>query len=81
VEDITPQAISATWYRNTRFTRTSSQPSSVKSIQGCLPIRVFGGEDNRNRDTAAVSILKEQALRKGGKALVKPPLVPAAWSR
>lgn len=31
---------------------------------------MFGGEDNRNRDIAAVSILREQVLEKRGKALV-----------
>jgi hypothetical protein len=48
--------------------------AAVREVNSRLPadarIRVFGGEDNRNRDTAAVSILKEQALQKSGKALV-----------
>jgi hypothetical protein len=48
--------------------------AAVREVNSRLPadarIRVFGGEDNRNRDTAAVSILKEQALQKRGKALV-----------
>src|SRR5262249_14154702 len=48
--------------------------AAVREVNSKLPadvrIRVFGGEDNRNRDTAAVSILKEQVLQKHGKALV-----------
>ncbi|HET9385596.1 MAG TPA: hypothetical protein VFO67_10640 [Gemmatimonadales bacterium] len=48
--------------------------AAVRDVNSRLPadarIRVFGGEDNRNRDIAAVSILKEQALQKRGKALV-----------
>jgi hypothetical protein len=48
--------------------------AAVREVNSRLPadarIRVFGGEDNRNRDDAAVSILKEQALQKHGKALV-----------
>jgi hypothetical protein len=48
--------------------------AAVRDVNSRLPadtrIRVFGGEDNRNRDAAAVSILKEQVLQKRGKALV-----------
>src|SRR5580765_3654968 len=48
--------------------------AAVREVNSRLPadarIRVFGGEDNRNRETAAVSILKEQVLQKRGKALV-----------
>ena len=48
--------------------------AAVRDVNSRLPadarIRVFGGEDNRNRDTAAVSILKEHVLEKQGKALV-----------
>jgi hypothetical protein len=48
--------------------------AAVREVNSRLPadarIRVFGGEDNRNRDSAAVSILKEQVLQKRGKALV-----------
>jgi hypothetical protein len=48
--------------------------TAVRDVNSRLPvdarIRVFGGEDNRNRDIAAVSILKEQVLQKRGKALV-----------
>jgi hypothetical protein len=48
--------------------------AAVRDVNSRLPadarIRVFGGEDNRNRDTAAVSILKEQVLQTHGKALV-----------
>ena len=48
--------------------------AAVREVNSRLPadarIRVFGGEDNRNRVTAAVSILREQVLEKHGKALV-----------
>jgi hypothetical protein len=48
--------------------------AAVRDVNSKLPadarIRVFGGEDNRNRDAAALSILKEQVLQKHGKALV-----------
>jgi hypothetical protein len=48
--------------------------TAVRDVNSKLPadarIRVFGGEDNRNRDTAAVGILKEQVFQKHGKALV-----------
>ena len=48
--------------------------AAVRDVNSRLPpdarIRVFGGEDNRDRDAAAVSILKEQAFQKRGKALV-----------
>ncbi|HET9833142.1 MAG TPA: hypothetical protein VFP91_15580 [Vicinamibacterales bacterium] len=48
--------------------------AAVREVNSKLPadarIRVFGGEDNRNRDTAAVAILKEQVFQKHGKALV-----------
>jgi len=48
--------------------------AAVREVNSRLPadarIRVFGGEDNRNRDTAAVSILKEQVFQKHGKGLV-----------
>jgi hypothetical protein len=50
----------------------------VRDVNSKLPadarIRVFGGDpglgDNRSRETAAVSVLKEQVLQKHGKALV-----------
>lgn len=52
--------------------------AAVRDVNTKLPadgrIRVFGGDpgpgDTRSRDGAAVSILKEQVLRKHGKALV-----------
>jgi hypothetical protein len=48
--------------------------AAVREVNSRLPadarIRVFGGEDNSNRDTAAVAILEEQVLQKRGKALV-----------
>jgi uncharacterized iron-regulated protein len=48
--------------------------AAVRDVNSKLPadarIRVFGGEDNRNREIAAVSILTEQVLQKHGKALV-----------
>jgi hypothetical protein len=48
--------------------------AAVREVNSRLPadarIRVFGGEDNRSRDAAAVAILEEQVFRKQGKALV-----------
>jgi Haem-binding uptake, Tiki superfamily, ChaN len=52
--------------------------AAVRDVNSRLPadsrIRVLGGDpgpgDNRSRETAAVSILKEQVLQKQGKALV-----------
>jgi hypothetical protein len=52
--------------------------AAVRDVNSKLPanarIRVFGGDpgpgDNRSRETAAVSVLKEQVLQKQGKALV-----------
>ena len=48
--------------------------AAVREVNSRLPadsrIRVFGGEDIRDRVTAAVTILREQVLEKHGKALV-----------
>ena len=52
--------------------------AAVRDVNSRLPadarIHVFGGDpgpgDNRSRETAAVSVLKERVLRKHGKALV-----------
>jgi hypothetical protein len=52
--------------------------AAVRDVNASLPpdarIRVFGGDpgpgDNRSRETAAVSVLKEQVLQTHGKALV-----------
>jgi hypothetical protein len=52
--------------------------AAVREVNSNLPadarVRVFGGDpgpgDNRSRETAAVSVLKEQVLQKHGKALV-----------
>jgi hypothetical protein len=52
--------------------------AAVRDVNSKLPadarLRVFGGDpgpgDNRSRETAAVSVLKEQLLQKHGKALV-----------
>ena len=52
--------------------------AAVRDVNSKLPadarIRVFGGDpgpgDNRSRETAAVSVLKQQVLQKHGKALV-----------
>lgn len=52
--------------------------AAVREVNSRLPanarIRVFSGDpgpgDNRSRETAAVSVLKEQVLQKHGKALV-----------
>jgi hypothetical protein len=52
--------------------------AAVRDVNSKLPadarVRVFGGDpgpgDNRSRETAAVSVLKEQVIQKHGKALV-----------
>jgi hypothetical protein len=52
--------------------------AAVRDVNSKLPadarVRVFGGDpgpgDSRSRETAAVSVLKEQVLQKHGKALV-----------
>ncbi len=52
--------------------------AAVRDVNSRLPadarVRVFGGDpgpgDNRSRETAAFSVLKEQVLQKHGKALV-----------
>jgi hypothetical protein len=52
--------------------------AAVRDVNSKLPadarVRVFGGDpgpgDNRSRESAAVSVLKEQVLQKHGKALV-----------
>src|SRR3989449_36203 len=52
--------------------------AAVRDVNSKLPadarVRVFGGDpgpgDNRSRETAAFSVLKEQVLQKHGKALV-----------
>ena len=52
--------------------------AAVRDVNSKLPadarVRVFGGDpgpgDNRSRETAAVSVLKERVLQKHGKALV-----------
>jgi len=52
--------------------------AAVREVNSKLPadarVRVFGGDpgpgDNRSRETAAVSVLREQVLQKHGKALV-----------
>src|SRR5438270_9689103 len=52
--------------------------AAVRDVNSKLPadarVRVFGGDpgpgDNRGRETAAVSVLKEQVFQKHGKALV-----------
>jgi hypothetical protein len=52
--------------------------AAVRGVNSKLPadaqVRVFGGDpgpgDNRSREIAAVSVLKEQVLQKHGKALV-----------
>jgi len=52
--------------------------AAVREVNSTLPadarIRVFGGDpgpgDNRSRETAAVTVLKEQILQKHGKALI-----------
>jgi hypothetical protein len=52
--------------------------AAVRDVNSKLPpdarVRVFGGDpgpgDNRSRETAAISVLKEQVLQRQGKALV-----------
>src|SRR5207342_1294773 len=74
------------WKTTTQFRFTDSPIlpiypdffAAVRDVNSRLPadarIRVLGGDpgpgDNRSRETAAVSVLKEQVLQKHGKALV-----------
>jgi hypothetical protein len=65
--------------------------AAVRDVNSKLPadarVRVFGGDPgpgyNRSRETAAVSVLKEQALQKQGKALdiMAPRTSIGLWAR
>jgi hypothetical protein len=84
-ENISPAQLAQVWKTTTQAANgVWDDPiyadffSAVRDVNSKLPadarIRVFGGDpgpgDNRSRETAAVSVLKEQVLQKHGKALV-----------
>ena len=84
-EHVSPAQLAQVW-RTTTQARNGVWDSpiyadffaAVRDVNSRLPadsqIRVFGGDpgpgDNRSREIAAVSVLKEQVLQKHGKALV-----------
>lgn len=84
-ENISPSQLAQVW-KTTTQARNGVWDSpiyadflaTIRDVNSKLPadrrIRVFGGDpgpgDNRSRETAAVSVLKEQVLQKHGKALV-----------
>jgi hypothetical protein len=84
-ENISPAQLAQVWKTTTQAANGFCDSpvyldflAAVRDINSNLPadtrVRVFGGDpgpgDNRSRETAAVSILKEQVLQKHGKALV-----------
>jgi Haem-binding uptake, Tiki superfamily, ChaN len=84
-ENISPAQLAQVWKTTTQAANgVWDSPiyadffAAVRELNSRLPadarVRVFGGdpgrEDNRSRETAAVSVLKEQVLQKHGKALV-----------
>lgn len=84
-ENISPAQLAQVWKTTTQAANgVWDDPiytnffTAVRDVNSKLPadarIRVFGGDpgpgDNRSRETAAVSVLKEQVLQKHGKALV-----------
>ena len=84
-EDVSRAQLEQVWKTTTQAAnRLWDQPvyaeflAAVRDVNSRLPadarIRVLGGDpgpgDNRSRETAAVSVLKEQVLQKHGKALV-----------
>src|ERR1051325_9204410 len=84
-ENISPAQLAQVWKTTTQAANgVWDSPiyaeffAAVRDVNSQLPadarIRVFGGDpgpgDNRSRETAAVSVLKEQVLQKHGKALV-----------
>jgi hypothetical protein len=84
-ENVPPARLERVWKTTTQAPNDIwNQPiyadffAAVRDVNSKLPadarIRVFGGDpgpgDNRSRETAAVSVLKEQVLQKRGKALV-----------
>jgi hypothetical protein len=84
-ENVSPAQLAQVWKTTTQaFNGLGDSPiyanffAAVRDVNSKLPadgrIRVFGGDpgpgDNRSRETAAVSVIKEQVLQKHGKALV-----------
>ena len=84
-ENVSPDQLAQVWKTTTQpGPKIAENPiyadffAAVRDVNSKLPadarIRVFGGDpgpgDNRSRETAAVSVLKEQVLQKHGKALV-----------
>src|SRR5258708_174105 len=84
-ENISPAQLAQVWRTTTQASNEVwDSPiyadffAAVRDVNSRLPaearVRVLGGdpgpEDNRSRETAAVSVLKEQVLQKHGKALV-----------
>jgi hypothetical protein len=85
-ENVSRARLEQVWKTTTQFRFSDSPISpvypdffaAVREVNSRLPadarIRVFGGDpgpgDNRSRDTAAVSVLREQVLQKHGKALL-----------
>jgi hypothetical protein len=84
-ENISPAQLAQVWRTTTQaangvwdFPIYADFFAAVRDVNSRLPansrVRVFGGDpglgDNRSRETAAVSVLKEQVIQKHGKALV-----------
>jgi hypothetical protein len=82
-ENVSPAQLAQVWKTTTAGSRLDSPFfadffAAVRDVNSRLPaaarVRVFGGDpgpgDNRSREAAAVSVLKEQVLQKHGKALV-----------
>jgi len=85
-ENISQAQLAQVWKTTPQFRLSDSPISpvypdffaAVRDVNSKLPadarIRVLGGDpgpaDNRSRETAAISVLKEQVLQKHGKALV-----------
>ncbi len=84
-ENISPAQLAQVWKTTTQAANGIWDSAiyadffaAVRDVNSKLPadarIRVLGGDpgpgDNRSRETAAVSVLKEQVLQKHGKALV-----------
>lgn len=84
-EDVSPAQLAQVWKTTTQAAnRIWDDPmyaaffAAVREVNSRLPadarIHVFGGDpgpgDHRSRETAAVSVLKEQVLQKHGKALL-----------
>jgi hypothetical protein len=84
-ENVSPAQLAQVWKTTTQAANGIWDNSiyadffaAVRDVNSKLPadarVRVFGGDpgpgDNRSRETAAVSVLREQVLQKHGKALV-----------